>query len=74
MTEIQIQKIIENQKKFFATGKTLDIKYRKNALQKLKSAIEKPLFSKSSLIASVSYWFTLQPSVQNPTLYIQIAP
>ena len=41
MTEIQIQKIIENQKKFFATGKTLDIKYRKNALQKLKSAIEK---------------------------------
>jgi len=41
MTEAQIQKIIENQKKFFATGKTLDIKYRKNALHKLKSTIEK---------------------------------
>lgn len=41
MTEAQIQKIIENQKKFFETGKTLDIKYRKNALHKLKSTIEK---------------------------------
>ena len=38
---IQIQKIIENQKKFFATGKTLDVKYRKDALKKLKSTIEK---------------------------------
>ena len=41
MTEAQIQKIIENQKKFFATGKTLDVKYRKDALKKLKSTIEK---------------------------------
>ena len=41
MTEAQIQKIIENQKKFFATGKTHDVKYRKDALKKLKSTIEK---------------------------------
>lgn len=41
MTEFEIKKIIENQKKFFATGKTLDVKYRIDALKKLKSAIEK---------------------------------
>ena len=39
MTEIK--NIIEKQKKFFATGKTLDIKYRKEALKKLKASIEK---------------------------------
>lgn len=39
MTEIK--NIIEKQKKFFATGKTLDIKYRKEALKKLKATIEK---------------------------------
>ena len=41
MTEAQIQKIIENQKEFFATGKMLDVKYRKEALKRLKATIEK---------------------------------
>ena len=41
MTEFEIQNIIEKQKKFFATGKTLDIKYRMEALKKLKATIEK---------------------------------
>lgn len=41
MTEIEIQNIIEKQKMFFATGKTLDVKYRIDALKKLKAAIGK---------------------------------
>ncbi len=41
MTEFEIKNIIEKQKKFFATGKTLDIKYRTEALKKLKATIEK---------------------------------
>ena len=41
MTEFEIQNIIEKQKRFFATGKTLNIKYRIEALKKLKVLIEK---------------------------------
>ncbi len=41
MTELQIQSIIEKQKKFFSTGKTLDVQYRIDALKKLKASIEK---------------------------------
>ena len=41
MTEIEIQNTIEKQKKFFSTGKTLDVKYRIDALKRLKATIEK---------------------------------
>lgn len=41
MTEIEIQNIIEKQKRFFASGKTLDVKYRIDALKRLKATIEK---------------------------------
>ncbi len=41
MTEFEIKNIIEQQKKFFATGKTLDIKYRTEALKRLKAAVDK---------------------------------
>ncbi len=41
MTEFEIQNIIEKQKKFFSTGKTLDVKYRIDSLKKLKATIEK---------------------------------
>ena len=36
MTEFEIKNIIEKQKKFFSTGKTLDVKFRIGALKKLK--------------------------------------
>jgi aldehyde dehydrogenase (NAD+) len=39
MEKEEIEQILENQKKFFATGKTLDIKYRLKNLKKLKSLI-----------------------------------
>lgn len=41
MTEFEIKNIIEKQKKFFSTGKTLDVKFRIEALKKLKATIEK---------------------------------
>ena len=41
MTEIEIKNIIENQKAFFNTGKTLNVKFRIDALKKLKATIEK---------------------------------
>lgn len=41
MTEFEIEKIIERQKTFFATGKTLEVKYRIDALKRLGIAIER---------------------------------
>ena len=41
MSENEINNIIQKQKRFFAAGKTIDVKYRINALKKLKSAIQK---------------------------------
>ncbi len=41
MTEIEIKNIIKNQKAFFNTGKTLNVKSRIDALKKLKATIEK---------------------------------
>lgn len=41
MNEEQITNIVNNQKAFFNTGKTLDINFRKNMLKKLKGCIIK---------------------------------
>ena len=38
-TETEIKSIVEKQRAFFRTGKTLDIKFRKEQLKKLKSAV-----------------------------------
>ena len=43
MTENDIRTLIDNQKKFFATGRTLDIKYRLSALKKLRETINSRL-------------------------------
>lgn len=39
MKEIEIKNIVERQRNFFATGKTLDVNYRIEMLKKLKAAI-----------------------------------
>ena len=39
MEKEEIRSIIDSQRKFFATGKTLDIKYRLEILKKLRSVI-----------------------------------
>ena len=39
MNEIEIQNIIDEQKNFFKTGKTLPVSYRIDALKKLKKLI-----------------------------------
>lgn len=41
MKEIEIKNIVERQRIFFATGKTLDVNYRIEMLKKLKAAIYK---------------------------------
>ncbi len=41
MTETEIKKIVERQRAFFATGKTLDVNYRIEMLKKIKDAIKK---------------------------------
>ena len=41
MTAEEIKKIVEKQRLFFKSGATLDIKFRKNALKRLKAAIIK---------------------------------
>ena len=41
MTREQIKSIIQSQNSFFATGKTLPISFRKEALGKLKAALYK---------------------------------
>ena len=41
MTEQRMNEIIEKQRKFFESGKTLDVKYRINALKKLRETIYK---------------------------------
>ena len=40
MTEVEIQKILEGQKKYFASGATLPVKTRIAALKKLYSVIK----------------------------------
>lgn len=39
MNENEIQNIIDKQKKFFASGRTLDVAYRLDALKRLKAAV-----------------------------------
>lgn len=41
MTEIEIQKILEKQRKFFATGSTIPVSFRLEMLKKLKESIIK---------------------------------
>ncbi len=41
MTETEIKNIVERQRAFFATGKTLDVNYRIEMLKKIKAAIYK---------------------------------
>ena len=41
MTQDQIIEIIHKQKEYFNSGKTLDIKFRKEQLQKLYDAVKK---------------------------------
>lgn len=43
MTEVEIQKIIHNQRDFFFTGTTLSIDYRKKALQTIRKMISENL-------------------------------
>lgn len=40
MTKEEIKRIVEKQRKYFQTGETLDVKFRINALKKLKAAIK----------------------------------
>lgn len=40
MTKSEIEAIVKKQREFFLTGKTLDVKFRLDALKKLKKAIE----------------------------------
>lgn len=41
MTEIEIKNLVQSQRKFFYTGKTLSVNYRINALRRLKANIKK---------------------------------
>ena len=41
MKKEEIDTIIEKQRDFFATGRTLDVNYRINALKKLRYAVKK---------------------------------
>lgn len=41
MTEAEIKSLVEKQRKFFNTGKTLDVKFRIEALNKLEKAMKK---------------------------------
>lgn len=43
MNENSISELIENQKKLFASGRTVDVKYRLNALKRLKDKINSDL-------------------------------
>ncbi len=40
MTKSEIERIVEKQREYFDTGETLDVKFRLDALKKLKTAIE----------------------------------
>lgn len=41
MNELEIKKIVDKQRKFFLSGKTLPVQYRREALKKLKETISK---------------------------------
>lgn len=41
MTEAEIKSLVEKQRKFFNTGKTLDVKFRIEALNKLEKTMKK---------------------------------
>lgn len=40
MNQTEIEKLVQKQRAFFATGKTLDVRFRKEALKKLEKAIK----------------------------------
>ena len=46
---MNIDEIIVKQQEFFASGKTLDIKFRKEMLKKLYNAVKKATSAKASL-------------------------
>ena len=41
MDKTEIENIVQKQREFFLTGKTLDVKFRISALKKLRSVIYK---------------------------------
>ena len=69
-TKEEISEIVKNQRKFFKTGKTLDVNYRINALKKLRKAIidneemlEKALFEDLGRSKTEAYLCDLGPCI-----------